>query len=84
MPHLCKVESFATTSGEGIWSFCSLDDGGKKPLMLNPGVLWESKKNIVTLLVSYVDVYSFKPKEGRLSRVFSCGLRSVSTNLAFN
>jgi len=42
--------------------------------MLNPGVQWESNKNTVTVSVFYVGVYSFKAKEGRLSRLFSCGL----------
>lgn len=43
-------------------------------MMLNPGVQWGSNKNIVTVSIFYVGVYSFKPKEGRLSRQFSRGL----------
>lgn len=39
-------------------------------MMLNSGVQWGSNKNIVTVSILHVDVYSFQLKEGRLSRPF--------------
>lgn len=46
-------------------------------MMLNSGVQWEGNKNIVTVSIFYVGVYSFKPKEERLSVLFSYGLLQI-------
>lgn len=48
-----------------------------KPVMLFPGVQWRNDRNIVTVSIFYVGIYGFKPKEGRLSWLFSYGLLRI-------